>query len=41
MITSACLDRLANKNNIMNKILDIEVKKIIKPITTSDGAELN
>ena len=38
MITSACLDRLTNKNNIMNKILDIEVKKIIKPITTSDGA---
>ena len=38
MITSTCLDRLANKNIIMNKILDIEVEKIIKPITTSDGA---
>ena len=38
MITSTCLDKLTNKNNIMNKILDIEVKKIIKPITTSDGA---
>ena len=38
MITSTCLDQLLNKNNIMNKILNVEVEKIIKPITTSDGA---
>ena len=38
MITSTCLDRLTNKKQIMNKILDIEVEKIIKPITTTDGA---
>ena len=38
MIRSQSLDKLNSKNNFMNKILEAEVEKIIKPITTSDGA---
>tara|TARA_B100000579_G_scaffold276628_1_gene228792 strand:- start:1892 stop:2785 length:894 start_codon:yes stop_codon:yes gene_type:complete len=38
MINSVCLNGLAYKKNYMKKNLEIEVEKIIKPITTSDGA---
>ena len=38
MSSSVCLNGLAYKKNYMKKILEIEVEKIIKPITTSDGA---
>jgi len=38
ILTSTCLEELNDKKNYMNKILEVEAEKIIKPITTTDGA---